>query len=80
MRTLEELERHAYISGSTELAGAYARAMDVESEQVDELEHEIRGLKDEVSALEDVRADLEEQLADAETKLEVSSWGLLDGR
>jgi predicted nuclease with TOPRIM domain len=65
MRTLEELERHAYISGNTELAGAYARALDVENEQIEELEHEIRGLKSDLADFEGEVYDLNDQLAEA---------------
>lgn len=57
MLTLEELERRAYISGNVELAAAYATAINVESEQVLELEHEVRHLKE---AVENLEAELDE--------------------
>lgn len=53
MLTLEERERRAYISGRTEEAALLAVVIDNESEQVKELEYEIRSLKDEVRELQD---------------------------
>lgn len=52
MLTLNELERRAYISGNVELANAYGAQMDSESEQIEELEHEVRHLKETVDNLE----------------------------
>lgn len=52
MLTLDELERRAYISGNTELAAAYATAIDLESEKAEELEHEVRHLKETIDSLE----------------------------
>lgn len=74
MLTIEEQERRAYISGNTELAAALGASMDLESERVDEAEHDARELKREVEDLEeqlqvaDERiAELEQELADART-------------
>ena len=58
MLTLEEQERRAYIAGNAELAAALAIAIDGESEEVEELEHEVRQLKQQV-------VDLEAELEDA---------------
>lgn len=41
MRTLEELERHAYITGNTELAAAYAHRSDEYEEDLAQARHEV---------------------------------------
>ena len=53
--TLEEQERRAYISGDVGLASALGGEdgyLSVESERIEELEHEVRMLKDEVECFE----------------------------
>lgn len=59
MRTLEERERLAYISGRVEEAAALREATDPVDERILELEHENESLKTEVE-------DLEHQLDETE--------------
>lgn len=70
MLTLEEQERRAYISGNTELAGALGASMDLESDRVDEAEHDARELRREVDDLEEQLQVADERIAELEQELE----------
>lgn len=62
MLTLEEQECRAYIAGNVELAAALGAAIDVESERVEELEHEVSMRDDEIASLRAQLDDLELEL------------------
>ena len=56
MKTLEERERLAYISGNVELAAVLGEIIDGDSEALCECEHEVNMLKLEI---DDLRYELE---------------------
>lgn len=69
MLTIEEQERRAYISGNVELAAALGASMDLESERVDEAEHDARELRREVDDLEEQLQIADERIAELEAEL-----------
>lgn len=70
MLTIEEQERRAYISGNVELANALGAAMDLESDRVEEAEHDARELRREVDDLEKQLQVADERIAELEQELE----------
>lgn len=70
MLTIEEQERRAYISGNVELANALGAAMDLESDRVEEAEHDARELRREVDDLEEQLRVADERIAELEQELE----------
>ena len=70
MLTIEEQERRAYISGNVELAAALGAATDLESDRVEEAEHDARELRREVDDLEEQLQVADERIAELEAELE----------
>lgn len=70
MLTLEEQERRAYINGNVELAAAIGASIDLESERIEEAEHDARELKREVDDLTEQLQVADERIAELEQELE----------
>lgn len=70
MLTPEEQERRAYISGNVELAAAIGASIDLESDRVEEAEHDARELKREVDDLSEQLQIADERIAELEQELE----------
>lgn len=70
MLTLEEQERRAYINGNVELAAAIGASIDLESERIEEAEHDARELKRKVDDLTEQLQVADERIAELEQELE----------
>lgn len=70
MLTPEEQERRAYINGNVELAAAIGASIDLESERIEEAEHDARESKREVDDLTEQLQVADERIAELEQALE----------